>query len=639
MGTKKLKSEYTEYFVLPKTKNTVFSYKTQFDTIFTYAAKLKSGYETPITYCTVNKNNLVIITKYFNKSKGKFKTIKTTFKNYFLSEYYNDIIYNRDYNENGSPNFQQFTIETLCKNKKGIISDEPSSEINSLNFILGSKKKDTYTLSYGMGDFIYDEKGNDTYNLLNNYSGEIYDCIYDFSGKDNYVISNYTKAKIFEYSGNDIYSAGVYSLFNITDYSGNDKYNLIDSKGEIVDYKGKDTYTISNSSVDIFDYKGKDKYILNDNLSKNTVSSDNRVNIYDKEGNETYEITDFSNLNIYDYKGKDTYTVKDSKTVEIEDYSGSDTYKIFNSNILKDDGTNGNIYDYLGKDYYEISNSKNFVISDESGNDEFKINGLSNNIEIKSLKGKNKYNFEDSSDIKVSDYDLTADTTYILDKIDNSFDPETYSISDFGGADKYNVSKSKGIFINDSGVDSDTYTITDSSDFKIKDYGYSKDIYNISASAGKIEDNFGGDIYNISNLSKVVEVNDNFGSDTINFTDCKASNLVFMSQINANGLISGDLIIYDSNNKGYVLVDNFFEIDATAKNYTAISTQHKIEKIFAGKDDISNYTENWTSFNLVKENIIRWLDKEGKASVVDVLNSKEPDDIEAIIVRFGGKTV
>ena len=108
--------------------------------------------------------------------------------------------------------------------------------------------------------FEYDEKGNDTYNLLNNYSGEIYDYIYDFSGKDNYIFSNYTQAKIFEYSGNDIYSAGVYSLFNITDYSGNDKYNLIDSKGEIVDYKGKDTYTISNSNIDIFDYKGKDKF-------------------------------------------------------------------------------------------------------------------------------------------------------------------------------------------------------------------------------------------------------------------------------------------------------------------------------------------------------------------------------------------
>lgn len=427
MGTKKLKSEYTEYFVLPKTKKVTFIYKTSFDTSFSYIVQTSDKFNNPITYCARSKNNLVIITKYVNKTTLKIKTVKTVFKNYFKNKYNNKITFN-NYDDNSNPIIQELSSLNLTQNKSGKITDDTSG------YILGSNKKDTYTLTKSYGNKIYDEKGNDIYNVF--FSGNV-SYIYDFSGKDKYDILNSADTKIF-------------------------------------DFNGKDTYTITKSNTEIIDYLGDDKYFWGDG---SIVSSDNLVKVLDKKGKDKYDIKQFDNIELTDERGIDSYKIKFSKNIYIVDNAGNDYYKADNS-------TNITFEDYLGNDEYNVINlSQDIEITDYSGVNQYILkNSDGITINDKSTSAKTTYEIENIGDLE-KQYcminDLGGNDSY---KILGS---KNIVINDYNlEKDSYNITNST-ITINDFGISGDNYTISAASG-KINDKG-GNDIYNISELSGKIE--------------------------------------------------------------------------------------------------------------------------------------------------------
>ena len=440
MGVKKIKSEYTEYFVSSKTKNKTFVYKTSLNNSFNYLTKISTKYENPITYCKRSKNNLILITKYFKRS-GKFKTVKTTFKNYFKTA--NKISF-YNFNSENEPIIQDATAN-LCANLKGNISD------NNYNYILGSKKKDSYTLSNT--SHIFDEKGNDIYIAQNNTQSEIH----DFSGKDKYTFTN--------------------------------------STGNITDYKGKDIYTITASNAIIVDYSGNDKYYLKNNIeSSNSPQSAKLTSISEYKGNDYYDMGLFDNLNLVDNSGKDQYIIRNSKLINITDKSGKDSYTVNNSN-------NVTLSDYFGNDNYEVKNLSYVVeINDYNGSNSYNFSNTSGiTINDMGLTSKTTYTISNA-----------IDNTY--DNIINDFGgSDSYTISSSKNilindynieSDNYKLTSCTNFTVNDKGCSKDIYEISFGNG-KIVDNG-GADIYKISNLENKIEisDNGGFDSLNLINSDK-----------------------------------------------------------------------------------------------------------------------------------------
>ena len=409
MKVKKIKSECTEYFVSTKSKNTTFVYKISSGNSFSYLAKTVSNYSNPISYCSRSKNNLIITTKYFNNKNGKFKTIKTTFKNYFKNNL-NSLTYN-SFDYNGDPTI--FNIPSaLCAKKKGTITG------NNLTHILGSSKKDKYVLSGNDEErFIYDEKGNDRYSVSEN---DGLTTVYDFKGKDNYTFDN-ADFNIIDYLGNDEYhlknNADGIKIAN--DKKGNDYWDLTDIQSvNINDLSGKDNYKITGSdTINVSDNSGNDKY---------KMLGSNNVTIQDKLGNDGYEIKNQSkNVIIYDYSGLNTYTLDSIYDFTINDMSlSSKTSYIIKSTEIPNNASN-EINDHGGGDIYNISYSKNIKIND---------NGIESDL----------YTITSCDDFEIKDFGYSRDT-YIISSGNGK-------INDKNGNDIYNIFElKKAIEIEDKG--------------------------------------------------------------------------------------------------------------------------------------------------------------------------------------------
>ena len=240
--------------------------------------------------------------------------------------------------------------------------------------ITGSKKKDTYNITSGGIDSVYDKKGNDSYTA--NVSGGL--NINDKAGKDYYNVN---------------VAAGAYA--NITEKAGNDYYDLT-SAGSIGinDKKGNDKYnaTISNN-LSVYDKSGKDTYNIN-------VAGGAAASIDDRSGNDKYNLTVSGDMNIYDKKGKETYSANVSKTLNITDKSGKDKYYISTAA-----GGNTNIYDYAGNENYSLSGAGSMYVYDKKGNDKYYISNAAR-VKIDDAKGNDRYNV----DLSTSKFVEIADT-------------------------------------------------------------------------------------------------------------------------------------------------------------------------------------------------------------------------------------
>ena len=193
----------------------------------------------------------------------------------------------------------------------------------------GGKGNDTYDIelcsgmTYGENqDFrIYNEKGNETYNIHS----------LDFT---------------------DMPDTGE-NEFAIGDNFGNDKYNL----------KRSTEFDVNVKNVSTIDYNGNDKYT---GTIDNATGVINYVIFDDYSGNDTYTFTGYEltntvkTLTIYDQeegkaKGKDKYNLTAVEDFEIFDNKGSDTYKLINST--------GYMEDSEGKDKYTVKTVTNGGVS------------------------------------------------------------------------------------------------------------------------------------------------------------------------------------------------------------------------------------------------------------------------------------
>ena len=476
--------------ITPKSKNNVYEFTS--NATFTINNQTKGYNEKYYTIPIKQGNDLIIDTIYTTSSNAK--VITTTFKNYFANT-----------SAQYKINFEGYWLWTSYKDTYEITPSIDENELfitdaNTGRFGIGTNGNDIHNL---LPLIIYDKKGNDTY--INGVSGtERYTT--DLSGNDTHIsLYSDSLSRIDDYNGNDKYSAEQ-GRISATDYKGNDTYTASeDGRLYVSDYGGKDTYTIRNTKYsNISDLgKGNDAY---DIANCYTIDKMNDFNIWDKYGNETYNITNlvYNSDNFYPYaeqwliedeNGKDTYnikgvgyakfvdmkgndkiTIKNSETIYFTDYNGNDTWKLERTDNLHS-LDEIYIYDENGKDNYTITGVDGFAsIHDKAGNDKYTMNGNSNGAEITDEKGNDKYTVKDGSKI--------------------------FTITDNNGKDKYNI-----LGTTDKYIDS----------FSIYDYGYKNDKYTINYANGynAIYDDGGKDSYDILNCSSL-KINDYSGNDKYN---------------------------------------------------------------------------------------------------------------------------
>ena len=397
------------------------------------------------------------------------------------------------------------------------------------------------------------------------------------------------------------------------------KADLVLSKGGkdvVVDLKGNDNYTVEeNGNMIVTEYQGKETYNFLNNLSSDVT---------DYKGNDKYSFKD-SKLTtgdlytINDYAGKDSYTIENSRGVYIDDYKGNDKYvaKDINTTTGTFVGANFLITDYAGNDKYELSNVKHY--SDTM---------MTNNV-ILDAKGKDKYTITDSVNVYIED-DAGADK-YYLTRTSSETNLKGIKIVDKQGKDTYNVSTSDdgfttgSISITDKGNEKDKYNITNAFSFTIKDEGTSsKDTYNIKNCVdGGITDDGGNDTYTFTGSNNYVSINDKGGKDTLNLKGINKDNIVYMTDVMKEGNFSEDyeLIIYDTESKNFVEIYNFFSGSA-AEGYTGLG-DGRIETLkYSGKTDKQTDFEAMPAYftDYMQGEVGRWLKNEtSRADVVDVL--------------------
>ncbi|MBQ8458648.1 hypothetical protein IJ541_00945 [bacterium] len=170
--------------------------------------------------------------------------------------------------------------------------------------ITGSAKNDTYTLTQGGKDTVYDAKGNDKYSAK--VTGSL--KITDKAGQDAYTLKGNGSITVKDYGkANEIYNVTNTGKTAIADANGNDTYNISGAgTTTITDYKGNDTYNVSladGARIKINDKAGKDTLVLN-NIAKNDIVygldinadgtfASNSLFVLDKNGTGRIEISNY----------------------------------------------------------------------------------------------------------------------------------------------------------------------------------------------------------------------------------------------------------------------------------------------------------------------------------------------------------
>ena len=552
--------------------------------------------------------------------------------------------------------------------------------------ITESGGNEVYTLKNVTGKFgsqngvLEDVFGDDKYNMTS-----VSDLtIYDISGNDQFIFNLSDNVYIENFfTDDDKYSITSSSDFNILDCGGGiDKYTISSSSNiNLKDCGGDDVYTVkSSSNVEINNLDdnystGKDKY---------TVSSSQDVLISDSRGNDTYKISSSDNIEINDglkkeianLSGSDNYILTNIDGVTINDQGGDETYTFKNVSGISET-KDGVITDIFGNDTYKMTGVSDIKIYDVEGDDKYTFNS-SNNVFLKNFfsdddtysivsskdfeirdcgSGTDKYTFTKSFDSELWDgggtdtYKFSSSKNIrIIDKKDMNglSNDDNYSltssdkiyIENEDGNDTYTISKSTDVVIFDDGG-KDTYTIKSSNNSIVFDMSDSDDIYKVTSVKNlSLCDGSGNDTYTVNSLASTLRIHDKFGdNDKLTISGLNAKNLVVGFNFGADGLVSGDLILFDKTQKGFIIVENYFAKDDFSKNIGCI------EGIYAGKTNVNNSIESYISkmansdvkYNEIMQNVQAWVTDKGGMNVETILANGNANDVKDLIAVFTGK--
>ena len=655
MAKMNVTGDYTHVVNL-STKNTELEFNVEtpikFELTFEVTGKNAENFvEEYINVATRNGNDLIVETCFFNIS-GAGKIVKTTLKNYFTNEYLPELEITNTLNKDTTTFYINQNTEIGTNGLYGGTKDTTEND-----YILASNDKVAeLTFNQGGRDYVVDRKGNDKYDISRDKQGTEFPNIYENAGNDEYFIHNCGYAKIYDAIGNDKYKFieetrgyvndikgnDTYDISgtrgaNITDFAGNDKYNLINTQRyenydltTIYENTGKDTYTIKNSNaITIYENKGNDNYIIDDinitarediksfvineftgndsyyisNITHNNSTLTDCAYIVEGAGNDKYTLTDVDKLQIDEAKGNDKYTILDnSKNITINEVSGNDKFDLIGAegNLI----TEINIADYLGNDNYKLIYSSNITVDDQTGNDKYAMINCSSST-IKDTIGKDNYNLTNGNVLNIEDY--ANNDKYTLEKCIGT------NITDYNGNDNYKISNSESILIVDA-IGNDKYNIN-------------------NGSLIIISDTDGNDTYNIDKLgyrNRVGIVDLSSEKDSLTIKQLKTDNVMFLGYVDADGNTNGDLIIVDTENKGFLAMGRYFNVEDN--QFTTIG-DGCIETIKAGNTTL-NIDESSMSahLNIISASIASWLTLGAEYdSVIEVLNSGDNNAINELI--------
>ena len=665
--TIEIKTGNTDFEITPKTKSAEYVYSDSLTeaTNVTFTAD-KGTYTSYTRIMYKDGDDFVILTK-FTKNNVVKKTVTSTLKGYFTNEKAGKIfgedaikpLYNKEYPDDYTSAKKNWLYDEVLVGK----TYENTAEFNA---VIGNTKSNTYNLTKNGGDKIFEEKGNETYNIA--HTSVDTTTVYDYVGKDKYNLSKGSKVSITDYSGKDAYTISIASG-NIYEMAGNDKYTAVASTGTLTirDEVGADKYNIENSgSIVVRDNAGADNYTLKD--IENTYSD---VNIIDSLGNDKYSLSDVKGSDtkefcVWDYAGKDKYTItgdngSDTKNLEITDgyvvvdptkitVSGNDTYNLTNATYtdINDRGGN-NKFNLKGSSYINITNDGK--CKDKTNNDTYNVSGIAPN---KKKGTPASY----ATGVVINDKSLTSSDTYNFSYYDKG--DEVKTVYDEGGSDKYTVKNSVDIIFEDvqslssEGTFKNTFNVTNTTNFYINGGGWNAsdrckykatdDTYNITSSAGSVRDynKDSDDTYKISKYTLVdgkkgyVTVKDYGGENDTLVVDSKKNNLVFIT----DGGKTTDLFVYDKKTHVFSVIDSYFgnsmvytgtgiddwyteqEEDDKGKKYIDTSVS-RIETIKAGKTNVSSMILSADEMNGLRSDVAGWLTANGCASMTDALKNAE----------------
>ena len=288
-------------------------------------------------------------------------------------------------------------------------SEEAFAAINGKSEIYDDKGNDKYNISYAMGAKIYDSEGKDTYNIKGSTISqsskiteeitldltiptvsmlEIHDT--STTSADTYNITNVT-------GSSGMIGLGLFTPV-ITDDGGNNKFNIKNAGSyinlkeiqEATENKDKGKLLSLYWSMPSFGIRcmgvGNDKYNIKNSFLMTSIS--------DSKGNDKYSFKNVSGSIIAsDNEGNDKYTISKNKAgIQITDNSGNDTYtldKLKKTKVGTFEGAAG------------------VLINDKEGNDTLKISSLkkSNIIYMANFSNDASTNYMDSQDFGLIIYD------------------------------------------------------------------------------------------------------------------------------------------------------------------------------------------------------------------------------------------
>lgn len=508
------------------TTDTTFKLTTDFKTYVNFQP-VNAGDITHDSYYIKDGNDLKFVTVYYDGNTYAVKK-KVTMTILDYATHYN--VYEDVMHDGGSP----------IQPSDFYIQSKGEARVGKDALYAGTDKADKFTIAGG-GSETVDFKGNDSYNVALWGNAASSSRIYDYAGNDKYSISVLPKTKI------ESVNYGGEAKVAIDDYSGNDTYTLKDARKEPDE---------AGINAAIYDYNGNDKY---------NVNGANKVSILESnKGKDTYNISNTVDATVYDWGGNDIYnvanskiTIKENMSASSSDEKGTPGNETYNLNALL---ASSKVYDLRGNDKYNINyaqgeeaGAKKITIIDLDGKDTYKITA-SKHINLTDQNGNDTYNIIDSDKLNISDGTNSADNpqneTYTLKTVSNSTLEDTFgndsykidlsvktSIDNWGGTDKYTVTNSNGITIEDnanktSGTaltsyadGNDTFTVKDSIETAIYS-GQGDDKFTVSDDAVRttILDAIGNDKYDIKD-SALVKILDKSGDDTYKLTNVDNYNI------------------------------------------------------------------------------------------------------------------
>lgn len=613
---------------------------------------------------------------------------------YKIEPFYNYNTHNTIYDYAGNDKYVLTTVKDFSIVN---ISDYMGNDFynftgSSYSSISDHKGNDIYNFYGSAGNRVSDYAGNDMYNV--NYSSSI--DITDKGGNDKYNVNN-SRVMIYEKNkGNDTYNLnGLYDESMINDYVGNDKYIINYANGtnegkvEIDEQLGNDTYSISGSKyIKLTEYDGNDKYTIKN--SENLTITDKIANSSSAD-KDSYNLTSVKNSTITDESGKDTYKINYSESVTVVENGGVDNYTVMGSNKITITDSSSDT-----KESYTIKSSSETTITSSSGDDKFVISDDSTKTVITDCAGNEKYTVKNADYLKITD--TVGNDNYNFVSVDNlnSVVASEYGITDNDGNDTYTIKDSSFVYLSDKttseNLDKDTYNITNSQDIKItdmanslfsagkfeknvyniiktknfsinvneenadyasidiynlktssgeiKDYDDTDDIYNITSSNVNISDksNTSNDTYKIDKLSGSVYVNDAGGNKDFLTISGNKDNLIFMASDgyydNGERKVDKALYIYDKGNKGFISIDNFFDMykEGSSVYFESFGTG-AIETIKIGKNE---YTEIYDYYRLgsIMQGVATWIQNKGYTNIASVLESQDKALINELVLKF-----